>query len=114
MHEGRLVVFAGGGSGGHLYPAFAMADALVAERPDVRLFFVGSERGIERELLAQRELPHLLVPLRGFVRGDWLANASLGPALATSVLRTAEAFQRLRPEMVVMTGGYAAASAGVR
>lgn len=112
MHEGRLVVFAGGGTGGHLYPAFAMADALVSERPDVRLFFVGAERGIERDVLAERGLAHLLVPLRGVVRGDWLANASLVPALAVSMARTAEAFQRLRPEMVVLTGGYAAASAG--
>jgi len=112
VHEGRTVVFAGGGTGGHLYPAFAMAHALVAERPDVRLFFVGAERGIERDVLAERGLPHLLVPLRGVVRGEWLANAGLAPALAVSMARTAEAFQQLRPEMVVLTGGYAAASAG--
>lgn len=112
MHEGHLVVFAGGGTGGHLYPAFAMAEALVAERPDVRVFFVGAERGIEREVLPERGLPHLLVPLRGMVRGGWFANVGLLPALAVSVARTADAFQRLRPEMVVLTGGYAAASVG--
>jgi UDP-N-acetylglucosamine--N-acetylmuramyl-(pentapeptide) pyrophosphoryl-undecaprenol N-acetylglucosamine transferase len=113
VHERRLVVFAGGGTGGHLYPAFAMADALRAERPDVDLFFVGAERGIERDILREKGLPHLLVPLRGVVRGDWLANVGLGPALAVSLARTAEAFQLMRPEMVVLTGGYAAASAGI-
>lgn len=112
MHEERVVVFAGGGSGGHLYPAFAMADALVAECPEVRPFFVGAERGIEARVLPERGLPHLLVPLRGFVRGEWAANVGLVPRLAESFVRTADAFQRLRPEMVVLTGGYAAVSAG--
>jgi UDP-N-acetylglucosamine--N-acetylmuramyl-(pentapeptide) pyrophosphoryl-undecaprenol N-acetylglucosamine transferase len=113
VHETRVVVFAGGGTGGHLYPAFAMAEALCAERPDVRPFFMGAERGIEREVLRERGLPHLLLPLRGVVRGNWLANLGLGSALAVSLVRTADAFQRLRPEMVVLTGGYAAASAGM-
>lgn len=112
MHEERIVVFAGGGTGGHLYPALAMADALVARCPEVRPFYVGAERGIEARILPERELPHLLVPLRGLVRGNWTANVGLVPALAESFVRTAETFQRLRPEMVVLTGGYAAVSAG--
>ena len=112
MHEERVVVFAGGGTGGHLYPAFAMADALVAECPEVRPFFVGAERGIEARVLPERGLPHLLVPLRGFARGRLSANLALVPRLAESFVRTAELFQSIRPEMVVLTGGYAAVSAG--
>ena len=45
------VVFTGGGTGGHLYPALAVARALTKLRPDVEPFFVGARRGIERNVL---------------------------------------------------------------
>ena len=45
MHEGPVVFFAGGGTGGHLYPALALADEFVRQRPDVRPFFLGARRG---------------------------------------------------------------------
>ena len=45
------VVFTGGGTGGHLYPALAVARALTKIRPDVEPFFVGARRGIERNVL---------------------------------------------------------------
>lgn len=112
MHESRSVVFAGGGTGGHLYPALALADALVAVRPDVEPFFVGAERGIEARVLPERGMPHELMPVRGFARGRILENLGVAPALVHSLERTARLFRRLGPELVVVTGGYAAASAG--
>ena len=54
MHEGPVVVFAGGGTGGHLYPALALADELVRQRPDVRPFFLGARGGIEARVLPGR------------------------------------------------------------
>src|SRR4029453_1724897 len=93
VHEqDRIVVlFSGGGTGGHLYPALALADALVALRPDVRPFFVGAERGIEARVLPERGVEHVLLPVRGFARGGLLANLrtnlGFGPALARSLAR---------------------------
>jgi UDP-N-acetylglucosamine--N-acetylmuramyl-(pentapeptide) pyrophosphoryl-undecaprenol N-acetylglucosamine transferase len=113
VHERPVVVFAGGGSGGHLYPALALAEALDAELGGIRSFFVGAERGIERRILPERGLPHLLVPIRGVERGSFAANLGLAPALARSLGRVAMAFQGLHPELVVLTGGYAAAPAGI-
>jgi UDP-N-acetylglucosamine--N-acetylmuramyl-(pentapeptide) pyrophosphoryl-undecaprenol N-acetylglucosamine transferase len=115
VHEGRhAVVFAGGGTGGHLYPALALADALVALRPDVRPVFVGAERGLEARVLPARGAEHVLVPVRGFARGvGVLANLGVVPALARSLALVAERFHALRPELVVVTGGYAGAPAGV-
>src|SRR5689334_21230234 len=67
VHEDdrTVVVFSGGGTGGHLYPALALADALVELRPDVRPFFVGSDRGLEARVLPERGVEHELLPVRG-------------------------------------------------
>lgn len=115
MHDSArpLVVFSGGGTGGHLYPALALADALVALRPDVHPFFVGASRGVEAEILPQRGVDHVLLPVRGFQRGKGLRSLDALPALASSLARTASLFRRLGPEVVVVTGGYAGGPAGI-
>ena len=66
MREGPVVAFSGGGTGGHLYPALAIADALRAKRPDVRAMFFGAERGLEAQVLPERGELHCL--LHRFVR----------------------------------------------
>lgn len=108
-----MVVFSGGGTGGHLYPALALADALHRVRPGVRCFFVGAAGGLEGRVLPERGLEHMLVPVRGLQRGRRLAALWAAPALAASVLRVFRLFRSLRPEVVVVTGGYAGGPAGI-
>lgn len=111
--RGIVAVFSGGGTGGHLYPALALADAVGVLRPDVRPFFVGAERGIEARILPARGLDHLLLPVKGVQRRRLLANLGVIKALAASVLGVRRVFQTLRPGMVVVTGGYAGGPAGI-
>lgn len=115
MHEDAsvVIVFAGGGTGGHLYPALALAEALGRLRPDVRPVFVGARQGIEARILPARGLEHHLVPVRGLVRGSVLANVGVLADLVRSIARVLALFRRLRPELVVVTGGYAGAPAGL-
>lgn len=115
MHEPApvVVVFSGGGTGGHLYPALALADALVALRPDVRPFFIGAARGVEARILPERGVEHALLPVRGFARGGGLGGLRALPALGSSLLRVADLVQVLRPGAVVVTGGYAGGPAGI-
>jgi UDP-N-acetylglucosamine--N-acetylmuramyl-(pentapeptide) pyrophosphoryl-undecaprenol N-acetylglucosamine transferase len=115
MHDSPrvVVVFSGGGTGGHLYPALTLASALVALRPDVRPFFVGSERGLEARVLAERGVDHLLLPVRGFVRGEALSNWRVVSSLGHSLSRVMVLFRALAPELVVVTGGYASGPAGI-
>jgi UDP-N-acetylglucosamine--N-acetylmuramyl-(pentapeptide) pyrophosphoryl-undecaprenol N-acetylglucosamine transferase len=108
-----VVVFSGGGTGGHLYPALALADAVRELRPDVRAVFVGAARGVEARVLPERGEEHLLLPVRGFQRGRGLANWRALPALGRSLARVAGLFRRRAPEVVVVTGGYAGGPAGM-
>ncbi|MGE0159063.1 MAG: undecaprenyldiphospho-muramoylpentapeptide beta-N-acetylglucosaminyltransferase [Gemmatimonadales bacterium] len=110
MHDGPVVVVAGGGTGGHLYPALAIADALRARRPDVRVLFIGARRGLEARVLPARGEWHVLLPVRGATRS--LAAVRAVPSIVLSFLRVATLLARVRPEVVVVTGGYAAAPAG--
>jgi UDP-N-acetylglucosamine--N-acetylmuramyl-(pentapeptide) pyrophosphoryl-undecaprenol N-acetylglucosamine transferase len=106
-------VFSGGGTGGHLYPALALAKALSALRPDVETFFVGARRGVEARILPERGVEHLLLPVLGFRRGRVIENLVVLWALLRSLVATGHLFSRLRPGIVVVTGGYAGGPAGI-
>ena len=110
---GPAAVFSGGGTGGHLYPALALASALQELRPDVRIVYVGAERGIEARVLPSRGVEHLLVPVEGFRRGMLLANLAVLRSLTRAVAGVGRLFHRLRPALVVVTGGYGGGPAGL-
>jgi UDP-N-acetylglucosamine--N-acetylmuramyl-(pentapeptide) pyrophosphoryl-undecaprenol N-acetylglucosamine transferase len=111
---GPVVVFSGGGTGGHLYPALALAAALEELRPDVRAFFVGARRGIEARKLPELGREHLLVDVEGLPRtaSPWKVLRALFRA-AGALARVQRLFARLRPALVVVTGGYAGLPAGL-
>jgi UDP-N-acetylglucosamine--N-acetylmuramyl-(pentapeptide) pyrophosphoryl-undecaprenol N-acetylglucosamine transferase len=102
------VLFAGGGTGGHLYPGLAIARTLVRLDPSVRPYFIGAERGIERTVLPTTEFPHLLLDLHPLYRTKLWENwrtvrGAIGGWRALGAL-----VRREQPKLVVGTGGYAA------
>src|SRR5829696_6219571 len=101
------VLFAGGGTGGHLYPGLAIARALVRLRPDVRPFFIGAQRGIERDLLPGTEFPHLLLDLDPLYRPKVWNNWKTLVGAVRSWRRIGALSHEERPHLVVRTGGYA-------
>ena len=112
------VVIAGGGTGGHVFVADAVAQALLDRgltRGDLR--FVGSERGQERELLAESGIALTLLPGRGIRRSLTPAAiwANLGAVLGIgrAALTAVRLLRRLHPAAVVSVGGYAAAPVGI-
>ena len=113
MPERSVAIFAGGGTGGHLYPALVLADELVRQRPSTRPFFLGAQGGLEARLLPERKLEHCLLPVRGFQRGELLSNIGVPCALTRSLAVAIKLFRQLDPELVVVTGGYAGAPAGI-
>jgi UDP-N-acetylglucosamine--N-acetylmuramyl-(pentapeptide) pyrophosphoryl-undecaprenol N-acetylglucosamine transferase len=105
------VLFAGGGTGGHLYPALALADALRGERADVEVHFTGALRGVEAHVLPQRGEPHTLLPLLPVFRSRLWRNWRLVPAMVRSFAGLVRLFRGFRPGLVVGTGGYASGPA---
>ncbi|MBL0171428.1 MAG: UDP-N-acetylglucosamine--N-acetylmuramyl-(pentapeptide) pyrophosphoryl-undecaprenol N-acetylglucosamine transferase [Gemmatimonadaceae bacterium] len=104
----RRVWFAGGGTGGHLYPALAIARALVRHDGAFAPLFIGAHRGIERDVLPTTEFPHTLLDLHPLYRrtpwNNWrTAVGAIGAWRALSRLALSE-----RPEAVIGTGGYVA------
>lgn len=101
------VLFAGGGTGGHLYPGLAIARAMKRLSPEVDPFFVGALRGIEKDVLPKTEFPHQLLDLHPLYRARPWENWKTfrGAISAWSGLgRIVEAHP---PAVVVGTGGYA-------
>ena len=105
-----LVVFTGGGTGGHLYPALAIARALVRLRPELETLFVGAQRGIERTVLPKTEFRHVLLDLHPLYRSapwkSWLTVRGL----LGSWTRLRETLGAQPPALVVATGGYASSA----
>ncbi len=102
------VLIAGGGTGGHLMPALALAQAMRAARPDVELLLVGAERGIEAQVLPRHPFPYRLLPLEPLYRRTWWRNLRW-PLVAWRVWRaTDRLLDEQRPAVVLGTGGYAA------
>ena len=108
------IVIAGGGTGGHVYPALALADALRDRGHAVAdLRFVGARRGLEARVVPEAGYPLMLLPLRGLDRGRTprAVLRSLGALVAFGggTLRMVGTFLRHRPAVVVGVGGYASA-----
>src|SRR6266702_1548651 len=102
------ILLAGGGTGGHLMPALALAQALVEARADVEPVLVGATRGIEAHVLPRYPFRHQLLPMEPIYRHAWWRNArwlTLAPRVWRAVGRVLEAE---RPAIVIGTGGYAA------
>jgi UDP-N-acetylglucosamine--N-acetylmuramyl-(pentapeptide) pyrophosphoryl-undecaprenol N-acetylglucosamine transferase len=102
------ILFAGGGTGGHLYPGLAIARALVRLRPSIEPFFVGAQRGIEREVLPETEFPHLLLDLHPLYRAKVWNNYRTAAGAAGAWRHIGRLVAQQRPAVVVGTGGYAA------
>jgi UDP-N-acetylglucosamine--N-acetylmuramyl-(pentapeptide) pyrophosphoryl-undecaprenol N-acetylglucosamine transferase len=102
------VLFAGGGTGGHLYPGIAIARTLVRLDPRVRPYFVGAQRGIERQVLPGTEFPHLLLDLHPLYRGKPWENWRTLRGAVSAWRAVAALDRREHPRLVVGTGGYAA------
>src|SRR3954464_10242832 len=102
------VVFAGGGTGGHLYPGIAIARALVRLRPSIEPFFIGAQRGIERDVLPRTEFPHALLDLHPLYRTAVWNNWKTVVGAAGAWRHIGRLVKEERPAVVVGTGGYAA------
>ena len=104
---GTFAVITGGGTAGHVLPALAVAEALEERGHDAAtLHYVGTERGIERELLPPTPYPYTFFDVVGVQRRADRRNLDFAPKLYRATRRAGALLARLQPRVVVSVGGY--------
>src|SRR5689334_14250821 len=106
-----VVLFAGGGTGGHLMPALAIADAMVALDPSIEPYFVGALRGVEAKVLPTRPWRHTLLPFEPIYRKQWWKNVRLPFSTVRSLMGIRKILRAEQPVLAIGTGGYASGPA---
>ncbi len=102
----RLLI-AGGGTGGHLFPALAVARAVKDADPDGDILFVGTEHGIEARIMPEQEFPIRFISARG-IRGKGLINSMFAAArVPKALMESLGIIRSFRPHVVLGVGGYA-------
>ncbi len=101
------VVISGGGTGGHIFPAIAIANALKAAHPDVEILFVGAEGKMEMEKVPAAGYTIIGLPIAGIKRELSLDNLSFPLKLMRSLRKAAEVLKEFQPDVAVGVGGYA-------
>ena len=113
MNDSIKIIISGGGTGGHLFPALAIKDEISHRHPKAIIHYIGSQFGIEKDVLPVKNISHSLLPIRGFQRRldfeSFGKNILLPARIISSIIKVKKLFNRINPDLVIGTGGYAAA-----
>lgn len=101
------IIISGGGTGGHVFPAIAIADALRIRKPGVQILFVGAKGKLEMEKVPAAGYPIEGLWISGFQRSLSLRNLLFPVKLLHSLWRSWRIIRSFRPDVVVGVGGYA-------
>ncbi len=102
----RLLI-AGGGTGGHVFPALALAERLRAEGGNDEILFVGTAHGLEARVVPARGFTLEIVTIQGFVGKSLGGRMIFFWLLAKSLIQSLRILRRFRPDLVLGVGGYA-------
>ena len=100
------VIMTGGGTGGHVNPAIAIANTIAKNEPGSEILFVGTEHGIENKLTKAAGYPIRHVKIAGFKRSLSLKNIKAAYLAFVSPMRAKKIVREFRPDIVIGTGGY--------
>ena len=100
------LILAGGGTGGHLYPALAIADEVRSTDPQAAIVFVGTKDRIESRVVPQKGYELRVIWTAGVQRRLSLKNLLVPVKLAVSLIQSFFVINRVKPDVVVGTGGY--------
>lgn len=101
----RLII-AGGGTGGHIFPAVAIANAMKALMPDCEILFIGALGKMEMEKVPQAGYKIEGLDIMGFNRSSYLKNVALPYKLVKSFFQVRKIFREFKPDAALGVGGY--------
>ncbi|MBQ9186469.1 MAG: undecaprenyldiphospho-muramoylpentapeptide beta-N-acetylglucosaminyltransferase [Prevotella sp.] len=112
MEKELRVIISGGGTGGHIFPAVSIANAVKALRPDAKILFVGAEGRMEMQRVPAAGYEIKGLPIRGFFRPLWKpANIGVAMDYLKSKWLAKKLLREFRPQVAVGVGGYASSAA---
>lgn len=101
------VIISGGGTGGHIFPAISIANALKQKDNTIEILFVGAEGKMEMEKVPAAGYEIIGLPVRGFQRKFTLQNISFFYKLMVSIIKARKIIRSFKPDIVVGVGGFA-------
>lgn len=103
----KRVIISGGGTGGHVFPAISIANALKAIDPEIDILFVGAKGRMEMDKVPAAGYPIIGLPIMGFQRKLSLKNIEVVVKLGYSLIKARQIIKKFKPAVVVGVGGYA-------
>lgn len=107
MDKELRIIISGGGTGGHIFPAVSIANAILELRPDAKILFVGAEGRMEMQRVPDAGYEIIGLPIAGFDRKRLWRNAAVLVKLARSQWKARSIIKNFRPHVAVGVGGYA-------
>ena len=107
MEESFRVIISGGGTGGHIFPAVSIANAIKEQYPDAEILFVGAEGRMEMQRVPAAGYQIIGLPVAGFDRKHLLRNISVLVKLLRSQIKARKIVKTFKPDVAVGVGGYA-------
>lgn len=101
------IIVSGGGTGGHIYPAISIANALKAKQDDIEILFVGAEGKMEMEKVPSAGYKIIGLPIRGLQRNFSKENLKFFSRLFKSLRKAKQIIKEFKPDAVIGVGGYA-------
>lgn len=111
MSKKLKVLMSGGGTGGHIFPAVAIAQEIQKRFPDAEFLFIGANGKMEMEKVPQAGFKIEGLNIAGFDRGNLLANINLPFKVISSLLKARKIIKAFQPDFAVGTGGFASGPA---
>ena len=105
----KKILLSGGGTGGHIYPALAIADELKSRFPEIEICFAGTKDGLESTIIPQRGYPLKFVRSAGIERRFTVKNIKNFSLAVAGMKDASKLLNEFKPDLVVGTGGYASA-----
>ena len=102
----KRIIIAGGGTGGHIFPAVAIANALIKIDPTLTILFIGAKGKMEMEKIPKEGYRIIGIDIAGFNRSSLIKNISLPLKIVKSFVQVSEIFKGYRPDAAIGVGGY--------
>lgn len=100
------VVLSGGGTGGHIYPAVAIARQCLEEHPETKFLYIGTSRGLESDIIPKEGFPFESIDITGFKRKLSMDNLKTIAKFIQGTSRSKALLKQFKPDIVIGTGGY--------